>query len=669
MALALSLTGLVLLGAGGWVWSERQRANRIAETNAQVHQALAQANTFREQARLPGGGLKQLEAALSAAARAKAALDAGEEEPNTRQQVESLLAALQRELPPAREAERDRSMLVRLDDVRDLQAEVDVKSSRFDEGRADPAYADAFREYGIDVDALDPETAAARIRARPIAVELATALDHWAFVRSKHPKKGATPADWQRLIAAAKAADPDLWRNRLRNALVNNDALALRELAAQAEALAQPKPILVLLGSFLGEQDSPAEGAAFLRRAQRRHPDDFWINHKLAVFLGRVQPPRRDDQVRFYAIATALRKESPGAWLNLGHALANIGATDEAIAVYQQAVALKPDYAMAHNNLGNAYLDKGDLPKALEALEEALRCDPNLALAYFNLGNLRFRQGRDDEGMTAYQTAVRLDPTHSTGHYNLGNALVRVGRLAEGIAALRESVRLAPQHAESHCNLGLALLDNGEFPEALTCLKRGDALGMRNPRWPYPSKNWVALCERMLDLDRKLPDILAGREKPATVAERLEYARLCRIKGLYERAARFCAEALSVAPKLSEDTSARHLYNAACVAALAAAGCGRDEPPPDAAARSHWRRQALDWLRAELNYWTKTLASKPAAAQAVAGNLQHWQRNPDLAGLRDDAELAKLEKAERESWRRLWADVDALIKEARGKKR
>jgi hypothetical protein len=46
--------------------------------------------------------------------------------------------------------------------------------------------------------------------------------------------------------------------------------------------------------------------------------------------------------------------------------------------------------------------------------------------------------------------------------------------------------------------------------------------------------------------------------------------------------------------------------------------------------------------------------------------LRHWQRDPDLAGVRDPEGLAKLPEIERMAWRDLWTDVDALLKRAEG---
>ena len=42
--------------------------------------------------------------------------------------------------------------------------------------------------------------------------------------------------------------------------------------------------------------------------------------------------------------------------------------------------------------------------------------------------------------------------------------------------------------------------------------------------------------------------------------------------------------------------------------------------------------------------------------------LQHLQTDPDLGGVRHKEALATLPEVEREAWRKLWADVEALLK-------
>jgi hypothetical protein len=49
----------------------------------------------------------------------------------------------------------------------------------------------------------------------------------------------------------------------------------------------------------------------------------------------------------------------------------------------------------------------------------------------------------------------------------------------------------------------------------------------------------------------------------------------------------------------------------------------------------------------------------------VQQTLQHWRTDTDLAGVRDATALAKLPEAEREACRKLWADVNGLLKKAK----
>jgi serine/threonine-protein kinase len=174
----------------------------------------------------------------------------------------------------------------------------------------------------------------------------------------------------------------------------------------------------------------------------------------------------------------------------------------------------------------------------------------------------------------------------------------------------------------------------------------------------------------LLALDEKLTAILKGDAQPADDAERLALARLCqRYKQLHAASARFYTDAFAAQPKLADNPRTRPRYDAACSAALAAAGTGKDADKLDAKERTRLRKQALDWLRADLAMWGKLLEeATPQQRAAVHKTLAHWKRDPDLAPIRDKEALAKLPKAEREAWQKLWADVDALRQRAQSGK-
>jgi WD40 repeat protein len=133
-------------------------------------------------------------------------------------------------------------------------------------------------------------------------------------------------------------------------------------------------------------------------------------------------------------------------------------------------------------------------------------------------------------------------------------------------------------------------------------------------------------------------------------------------------ATRLWADALASDPPLGHRRPSPHRYKAACAASLAAAGKGVDAAQFDDKERAHLRKQALDWLRVDLALWTEQLESGPPAARAaVQKTLKHWQQDPDLAGVRDAAALAKLPANERAAFTALWADVAALVKKAEEK--
>jgi hypothetical protein len=67
-------------------------------------------------------------------------------------------------------------------------------------------------------------------------------------------------------------------------------------------------------------------------------------------------------------------------------------------------------------------------------------------------------------------------------------------------------------------------------------------------------------------------------------------------------------------------------------------------------------------LRAHLGFWTSKAQSKnPADRLEAQQALQHWQSDPDLAGIRDPDAVAKLPADEREACQRLWADVASVL--------
>jgi hypothetical protein len=159
----------------------------------------------------------------------------------------------------------------------------------------------------------------------------------------------------------------------------------------------------------------------------------------------------------------------------------------------------------------------------------------------------------------------------------------------------------------------------------------------------------------------RLAALLRGEDQPADNRERLAFARCASDEKKYAVAARLWTEALASDPTLGDDRTAQHRYQAARAALLTAAGPGEGEPPLDDAARAKLRRQALDWLKAELRTWNERFDAGPDQDRpTILATLSAWRQDTGLAGGRDAAALAKLPAEEQKEWQALWTRVPDL---------
>jgi tetratricopeptide (TPR) repeat protein len=215
------------------------------------------------------------------------------------------------------------------------------------------------------VEALEPAEAAARIRARTIRLELAVALEVWADRRQRSQR--ADDESWKRLLAAARAADPDAWRNRLRDAAKRRDRRALKELAASALVAELPVQTLSLLFQSAEETE---QSRSLLRRAQREHPDNFHLTFQLAWGA----PP--EEAIRFYTAALSIRPRNASTAYFLGNALRARGRPDEAIALFRKAILLDPGCARAYFALIDALLKQGQPDEANAVVRKLIESRP-----------------------------------------------------------------------------------------------------------------------------------------------------------------------------------------------------------------------------------------------------------------------------------------------------
>jgi WD40 repeat protein len=220
------------------------------------------------------------------------------------------------------------------------------------------------------------------------------------------------------------------------------------------------------------------------------------------------------------------------------------------------------------------------------------------------------------------------------------------------------------------------LWDAASGAELLTLKDTG---GVRSPLFSPDGSRIVAVGSRkakiwdarpfpgsVLARANRLPAILKGEDQPADNSERLAFAQMAYDGRRFTAAVRLWAEALAADPKLDTDCWNHYRFHAACAAAQAAAGRGQDKPSLDGAAKARLRRQALGWLKAELTAWRQaSQIIEPHVQEKVGDTLAHWKEGTDLAGIRDEKELARLPEEERKEWQSLWTDVDVLLTQIR----
>jgi tetratricopeptide (TPR) repeat protein len=427
------------------------------------------------------------------------------------------------------------------------------------------------------------------------------------------------------------------------------------------------------LGNALRAKGQLDEAIAEYREAIRLKKDYEEAHGNLGLALEEMG--ELDNAVAEYGEAIRLKKDRHNSHYNLGNALLRQGRWDRAIAEYGEAIHLmKEDFdnlylAYAHYGLGNALRAKGQLDDAIVYYRKAIRLKKDYVEALNTLGVTLKDKGQVDEAIAEYRKAIGFKKDYADAHNNLGGALQAKGELDEAVAEYRKAIEYKKDDAEPHYNLGWALVQKGQFREALEESRRGHELGSRTPGWRYPSARRVRHCERLIELDGKLPAILQGDIKPASPAERIELAGLCALKRLHRAAVLFYKEAFDAQAKLADDLGTANRYNAACAAALAGCGNGEDADKLDDTERARLRRRALDWLRADLQAWGRLVDEEPDKARPmIVKQMRHWLDDADFAGVRGAKALARLPEAEREPWQTLWSDVAVMLARAQANK-
>ncbi len=569
LRLRLALIGVVALllasalGVGLWLRhrqdvADREAAAARAEADGRAAEAIERARQLTRQAAQLPHDEAGLDAAVSAAESACGLARAAS--PALASEAEALMALAREE---REQAAADRRLLAALLEARGAGADLQFTFGVAGLGGAstpkmgsyalrrgpDPSsytlsrvltaeeacdirYAAAFKEWGVDPDAVTPAEAAARLGRRSAEVrhEAAAALDDWSLARRRAGRPGAS-----RLLALAHLLDRSVQGALLRGLLGLGEELrrpppswwgwqpmapgharlvALADEAARSGG--RPAVWLELLARALFTAGDPARAERVLEEGLSARPSDPSIYHALAELHKSATPPRWQRAIECYTAARALRPR-------LGQALASTldkaGRTAEAVALarslversprdvgarlllasllgpsdpaaaaaaYRAALTLAPDNVLGLCGLANALFKGGDHVGAAAACRRALASDPDGVVPQFTLACSLLEDRRPKEALVAAQKACGLAPEIGIAHHTRGMALFDLRRYADAADAFRRALEIDPTHARAALNLGTALSKMGDHDGALSVFRRvtrahpGYALGHLN---------------------------------------------------------------------------------------------------------------------------------------------------------------------------------------------
>jgi serine/threonine-protein kinase len=447
------------------------------------------------------------------------------------------------------------------------------------------------------------------------------------------------------------------------------------------------------------------------QKALALNPNYARTHNNLGIAL--LAQGRPDEAIARHQKALELDPDYAWAHFDLGTVLERTGRLNEALNHYQQVIRLDPTIWEVQAPVRGVQLRLGQGPVTVDGWRTAINANPRLHAAWSGYAELCLFLGLQEEYLrTCRDLLVQFG--ESTDQYVaeqvsrsclLHPAPEDVVRRSNALAdrALAAPGTPAWVRPYFHFAKGLAEYRQNHFARAIEIMG-GEAsrvmessprliVAMAQHRQGDEKQARQTLAKAVLALDWSaaqaghrdrwichilrreaeslilpdLPAFLDGNYQPRDNDERLSYLGICQFQNRTRTGAGLCADAITADPKLAGDPGAGLRYKAARFAALAGCGRGADVSGLTDAEKDRWRAQARQWLRADLAAWSKKLESAPTSRDRIRQTVLRWQTEPDLAGLREPADLARLSADERQECLALWAAVAGALKESSAK--
>ena len=254
-------------------------------------------------------------------------------------------------------------------------------------------------------------------------------------------------------------------------------------------------------------------------------------------------------------------------------------------------------------------------------LREAIERYPHDVWLHYDLYRVcqTMRPQANAEALRHISAASVQRPRCALFHFHVGGCYYALGSYDQAVAAQRRAIKLGSDSYFAHVALGFSLLATKDWDGAAAELRTAI------PLLPSDVRAHTGLIMALTSADRHTEAL------EATLA------------------------AFRQRPHWAEDPRSHFRYDAACSAANCADGKGVNPPPP--AEGPAYRKQALDFLTAELAAMRKLAATDRAFVYRM---MQHWLVDTDLVSVREPAAVERLPPKERDAWKKLWADVRDL---------
>jgi tetratricopeptide (TPR) repeat protein len=272
-----------------------------------------------------------------------------------------------------------------------------------------------------------------------------------------------------------QAADPDSYRDALRDAIAARQIRNQRILGNRPEALTQRPGFAAVLGQL---DSIPEERRRLiLETALRRRPGDLALLTAMDFAFNHPEDSTEEEDwalLRWMQAAVAAHPRNPDMRCRLAWALYEINDYDGSIAEFREALRLDPASAKAHIGIGDVLDEKKDLDGAIKEYQGAIGLNPNDDDAHLSMGLILVQKKELDRAIEEYRKAIFLNPNNPWGHHYLGNALEKKGDTDGALPAYQQAVRLDPSEDDHWVELISLLGRRGDRAEALAAVKTAE---------------------------------------------------------------------------------------------------------------------------------------------------------------------------------------------------